>query len=116
MSFFLPYDENVILFHLALTFAHDFDLSSVILKEDSEIVINGLKNEDVSFALILWSLGQRGEIFSGILYCFFVFYILRQDNFIAHNIARHVSGFLVSMENIPWHPNAIILADIADII
>lgn len=106
----------MILFHLALTFAHDFDLSSVILKEDSEIVINGLKNEEVSFALILWSLRQRGEIFSRILYCFFVFHILRQGNFIAHNIARHVSGFLVSMENIPRHPNAIILTDIADII
>ena len=51
MSFFLPYDENVILFHLALTFPHDFDLSSsVILEEDLEIVINGLKNEDASFA------------------------------------------------------------------
>ena len=51
MSFFLPYDENVILFHLALTFPHDFDLSSsVILEEDLEIIINGLKNEDASFA------------------------------------------------------------------
>ena len=50
LSFFLPYDENVILFHLALTFPHDFDLSSVILEEDLEIVINGLKNEDASFA------------------------------------------------------------------
>ena len=40
LSFFLPYDENVILFHLALTFPHDFDLSSVILEEDLEMLFS----------------------------------------------------------------------------
>ena len=38
-------------------------------------------------------------------------HIRKQGNCVTHNLARHVSGLLVWMEDVPPHINSILLAD-----
>ena len=75
----------------ALTLAQDIGLSSLVLKGNSEIVINALKSKALSFAsyghLIKKAKGLA-ENFSTIHF----FHIRRKSNFATHILAKHVSG------------------------
>ena len=61
--------------------------------------------------LFLWSPYRRGKTFYGFLLFFCVSHIHKQGNSIAHDFARHVSGLMVWMEDVPPHNNFVLLAD-----
>ena len=99
-SFLLPFSitvMEVIAAKKALQFAKDLELSSIILKGDSKIAIDGLKSKDISLAEYRHLLDEAKEI-AALLEVVKFNYMQRQANKLVHNIARHarhVSEFLV---------------------
>lgn len=95
-----------------LSFAQKLNLSAIILEGDSEIVIKAIRSEDESFSshghLIV-----QAKIFFDFFHYLSLSHICRQGNFVAHNLARyarHASGLIVWMENVPPHLNYVLLA------
>ena len=98
-----------------LNFALEMGFSSIILKGDFERVINSWRSEETSFSSfghLLEDVKVLAESFAS----FIVSHVKRQENSIAHNLARHakhVSDLKVWMMGAPPHLNAIIVADLA---
>ena len=94
-------------------FAKDLNLSSIILEGDSEIITRALLVEDQSLASygnIIEEIRFHADSFLN----FRVSHVKRKGNFVAHNLARHarhVSGLVVWMEEVPSHILPILLAD-----
>ena len=75
----------------------------IILERDSKVIISALKSEDQSFA-------SFGHLIAGVeahaesFHSFSFSYIHRQENFVIHNLARHVrhvSSLPVWMKDVP---------------
>ena len=107
-SFQLPFSVTiveVIAAKKALQFAKDLGLSSIVLEGDSKITIDGLMGEDSSLAEYGHLIDEAKEIAKKLIEVEFN-HVQRQANNVAHNIARHarhVSKFLVWMEDV--HPH-----------
>ena len=99
----------------ALKFAQELGLSAIVLKGDSKRTIDSLLCEDVSLADIGHLIDEAkmyGHQFDVIEFR----HVKREGNKAAHNIARHakhVSEFLVWMEDVPPYLIAVIQADSA---
>ena len=117
-SFHLPFSVatvEVIATKQALQFAKDLGLSSIILKGDSKIVIDGLKSKNSSLNEFGHLLVEAKEVADQMDLVEFQ-YVPREANKSAHNIARyarHVSEFTVWMEDVPPHLVSVIQADSA---
>ena len=89
----------------ALEFATDLGLISVVLEGDSEILMNALMDNLLllaSFGLLIQDIKVYAEFFR----CISFSHVRREDNIVAHNLARHayhVIGFSVWMEDVPSH-------------
>ena len=96
----------------AVTFAKEIGLNSIVLDGDSEAIIDSLKNDEIFVADYSHLIEKANDIAGSFAICGFSL-IKKQDNSIAHYIARHISNFEVCMENIPPHLNVVILVDLA---
>ncbi|XP_065636888.1 uncharacterized protein LOC136070629 [Quercus suber] len=114
----LPYSPNaieIIAATKALKFALNIGLSSIVLEGDSKITINALQSRGPS----LVEFGNQIEEAKLLASQFTVVefgHSRRQGNSIAHNIARHarhVSKFVMWMEELPPHLPTVILAESA---
>ena len=80
-------------------------MNDVILDGDSEIVINALEAD--SYSLASFSLFSQGvKCFANLFHCIRFPYLRGEGNCVAHNLARHarhVTGFLVWMEDVSLH-------------
>ena len=117
-SFQLPFSitaVEVIATKKALQFAFDLGLSSIVLEDDSKITIDGLRREELSLAEYGHLLDEARDIAKQLPKVEFN-HVLRQDNKVAHNIAkhaRHVSELLMWMEDVPPHLFPVIHAELA---
>ena len=73
----------------ALKFARELGIDSAIIKGDSELVINFLKDVLPSHAPFGFLI-QDAKVFEESLYCLRFSHVYRERNFVAHNFARHV--------------------------
>ena len=101
-----------------LYFAAKLGISSIVLEDDSEIVIKALVSEDTSFADLGHLVEEAKLLYALFNFCSFS-HVKRQGNSAAHHLARHtrhVSTQLVWMEDVP-PPQflAVTLADMASI-
>ncbi|XP_075633501.1 uncharacterized protein LOC142605960 [Castanea sativa] len=95
---------------LAINFALNLSLTSVIIKGDSEIIIKALSSENDSF----FSYGHlivEAKFYSAYFSSFQFSHIHRYGNTIAHKLAKHDNNFQVLMENVPQHINSVFLTD-----
>lgn len=81
---------DVIVAKMALQFAKDLGLSSIILEGDSKIAIDGLKSKKISLAEYEHLLDEAKEIVAQLEVVEFN-HVQRQANKSAHNIAKHVT-------------------------
>lgn len=99
----------------AISFAAKLGFSSIIIKGDLEVVIKALKSGEESFATyghLISTARLTIEAFSYI--CFS--HTRRQDNVITHNLtrhARHASGYLVWMKDVPSYLQHVLLVDLS---
>ena len=90
---------------ITLVFAQELGLVDFVLEGDSEVVINSLRSNEVSFSLF----GHLLESAKSMLVsstCIKFSHVRRSGNKIAHNLARHarnVRGLLVWVEDVPPH-------------
>ena len=92
-----------------LYFAAKLGISSIVLEDDSEIVIKALVSEDTSFAVHGHLVEEAKLLSASFIFCSFS-HVKRQGNSAAHHLARHarhVSSQLVWLENVP--PNSLLL-------
>ncbi|KAK9991443.1 hypothetical protein SO802_026428 [Lithocarpus litseifolius] len=89
----------------AFEFTFDLSLGQVILEGDSETVINSLNDNSPSlapFGLLIQGINNYANLFQ----CISFLHVHREENNVAHNLARHachVTGFSVWMEDVPSH-------------
>ena len=97
----------------AMAFATEIECPPFILEGDSETVIKTLNSEEESlstFGHILTAAKKMTEST-----CFSFSHVRRVGNFIAHNLTkyvRHVSSYLVWIEDVSPHIYSVLLADI----
>ena len=90
---------------ITLVFAQELGLVDFVLEGDSEVVINSLRSNEVSFSLF----GHLLESAKSMLVsstCIKFSHVRRSGNKIAHNLARHarnVRSLSVWVENVPPH-------------
>ncbi|KAL0006575.1 hypothetical protein SO802_008077, partial [Lithocarpus litseifolius] len=94
----------------ALSFAQKLNLSSIILEGDSETVTKALKSEDELFSYH-GHLIVEAKLFFDFFHYLSLSHICTQGNSVAHNLARHVSGLLARMKDVPPHLNFVLLAN-----
>ena len=88
----------------AIEFSIELGFSKVILEGDSETVIKALQDNSPSlapFGLLIRDAQEAANFFTCISYA----HVGRNDNFVAHNLtkyARHITGFFVWMEVVPF--------------
>ena len=95
-----------------VNFAQDLSLPLIIIEVDSEIIIKTLCSEDESFSSY-GHLIAEAKLLTVSFYSFCVSHIHKQGNSVARNLtrhARHVSGLMVWIEDVPPHINSILLA------
>ena len=106
-------DVEVAAARRAIMFAKELNLSSIILEGDSEIITRALQAEDQSLASY-GNLIEEIKFHVDSFLNFRVSYVKRKGNSVAHNLARHarhVSGLVVWMEEVPPHIISVLLAD-----
>lgn len=98
-----------------LNFAQELSFLSIILENDSKVIIKALRaNEDslISFSHLI----AEAKLIS-FSFCSIIFnHVCRQGNIIAHNLVRHtrhVSSFSVWMEDAPLQINNVLLANVS---
>ena len=94
----------------AINFAAELGFSSVIIEGDSEAIIKALKSNEESLATyghMISAVRPAIDAFRNISFSL----TRRQGNAIAHNLVRHVSGYLVWMEDISPHVLDVLIAD-----
>lgn len=82
----------------------------VIIEGNSEIIIKALYSKDESFSSY-GHLNAEAKLSTVSFYSFCVSHIHRQDNSVVHDLARHVSGLMMWMKDVPPHKNFVLLAD-----
>ena len=92
-----------------VNFAQDLSLPLIIIEVDSKINIKTLCSKDESFSSN-GHLIAEAKLSTVSFYSFCVSHIHRQSNSVARNLARHVSGLMVWIEDVPPHINSILLA------
>ena len=119
-AFPLPFSVTaveVIAASKALRLANDLGLSSIVLEGDSKITMDALAGENLSLAEYGHLVGEAKELAKDFAYIEF-YHVLRQKNSAVHNItkhARHVSKYLVWIEDVPPHLFSLIQADSASL-
>ena len=103
-------DEEAMAAARAILFAQELGHSSFVLEGDSEIIINALRSEDDSFASNGHLLASTKSLIASSDMVSFS-HTRRQGSVVAHNLARHVSGLMVWMEEVPPHLHDAILVD-----
>ena len=97
----------------AVSFAVELGFSSIIIEGDSKVVIKALKNEKESLATfghLIFAARPTIDAFCNLSFS----HTHRQVNIIAHNLirhAKHVSGYLVWMEDVPPQLQNVLQAD-----
>ena len=97
----------------AIMFARELSLSRVILEGDSEIINRAIQAEEQSLASygnLIEEIKLQAESFLS----FRSSHVKRNRNSVAHSLARHarhVSGLVVWMEEVPSHILSVLLAD-----
>ena len=97
----------------AIEFSIELGFSKVILEGDSETVIKALQDNSPSlapFGLLIRDAQETANFFTCISYA----HVGRNDNFVAHNLARyarHITGFFVWMGDVPFQTLAAYHAD-----
>ena len=94
----------------AINFAAELGFSSVIIEGDSEAIIKALKSNEESLATyghMISAVRPAIDAFRNISFS----HTRWQGNAIARNLVRHVSGYLVWMEDIPPHVLDVLIAD-----
>ena len=94
----------------AINFAAELGFSSVIIEGDSEAIIKALKSNEESLATyghMISAVRPAIDAFRNISFS----HTRRQGNAIVHNLVRHVSGYLVWMEDIPPHVLDVLIAN-----
>ena len=94
----------------AILFSQELGLSSFVVEGDYEIIIDALRSEYDSFA----SYGHLLASTKSLIASFDMFsfsHTRRQGSVVAHNLARHVSGLMVWMQEVPPHLHDAILVD-----
>ena len=83
----------------AVSFAAKLGFSSIIIEGDSKVVIKALNNEEslATFGHLIFAARLSIDAFCNISFS----HTCKQGNIIAHNLARHASGYLVWMEDVP---------------
>ena len=96
----------------AILFALEIGCNSFVLEGDSKSVIKILSSEEDSLAPFSHILAPAKTIIDANFISFS--YVCSLNNSVAHNLtkyARHVSGYLVWMEDVPPHLYSILLID-----
>ena len=99
----------------ALRFAGDCGFSSIILVNDSQTVTKALRCEDESFSTCSYLAAKAKfliETFSKVIFS----HTRKQGNFVTYNLAKHVSGISVWMEDISPHLLSVTLADFGKVL
>ena len=94
----------------AINFAAELGFSSVIIEGDSEAIIKALKSNEESLAIyghMISAVRPAIDAFRNISFS----HTRWQGNAIARNLVRHVSGYLVWMEDVPPHVRDVLIAD-----
>ena len=97
----------------AIEFSIELGFSMVILEGDSKMVIKALQDNSPSltpFGLLIRDAQEAANFFTCISYA----HVGRNGNFVAHNLARyarHITGFFVWMEDVPFQTLAAYHAD-----
>ena len=97
----------------AIEFSIELGFSKVILEGDSETLIKALQDNSLSlapFGLLIRDAQEAANFFTCISYA----HVGRNGNFVAHNLARyarHITGFFVWMEDVPFQTLAAYHAD-----
>ena len=97
----------------AIILARDLNLNSIILEGDSQIITRAIQAEEQSLASY-GNLIEEIKIHANSFLNFRISHVKRKGNSIAHNFARHakhVSGSVVWMEEVPSHILPILLAE-----
>lgn len=84
----------------ALSLAHDIGLSAIVLEGDSEVIINALKNYAPPLTAYGHLIGEAQSLTQTFAAIDFL-HIRCQGNSVTHNIARHISEFMVWMKDVP---------------
>ena len=101
----------------ALSFAHELGFRHAILEGDSLVLINALKIEVHSLALLgllIEDVKVLSHNFDKLLYS----HTKRNNNFVAYSLAKYakcILYFLVCMEDVPPHPISILQFDLVDL-
>ena len=115
MSYSVPLANSVVMAETivvvkALTFAKDKGLHFIVLKGDSELIINSLKSKDISLAAYGHLIEEAKYFASSIAVCSFS-HTKRLGNFVAYHMVKHVSNYSVWMEDVPPHLHVELVAD-----
>ncbi|KAK9992434.1 hypothetical protein SO802_027419 [Lithocarpus litseifolius] len=101
----------------ALLLAHELGFRSVILEGDSLGLIQALESEEHSLSpvgLLVEDVKVFAKFFVRLLYS----HIRRNDNGVAHSLAKHVIrilDFQVWMEDVPSHIVSLLQSDVVDL-
>ncbi|XP_030940101.1 uncharacterized protein LOC115965032 [Quercus lobata] len=94
----------------AIMLARELNLSSIILEGDSEIINRAIQAEEQSLASY-GNLIEEIKLHAESFLSFRISLVRRNRNSVAHSLARHVSGLIVWMEEVPSHILPVLLAD-----
>ena len=97
----------------AVSFAAELGVSSIIIEEDSKVVIKAMRSEEESLSTYGHLIAAVRQIMDGFNSLSFM-HTRGQGNNLVHNFARHarhVSGYLVWMENVPPQLQNVLQAD-----
>ena len=93
-----------------MSFAAELGVSSIIIEGDSKVVIKAMRSEEESLSTYGHMIAAVRQIMDGFNSLSFT-HTRRQGNNLAHNLARHVSGYPVWMENVPPQLQNVLQAD-----
>ena len=97
----------------ALVFAQELGITEFVLEGDSEVVINSLRSNEISFSSFGHLLESAKSLLGPMTGISFS-HVRRCGNRIAHNLARHarnVRGLSVWVEDVPPHLIDVLFAD-----
>ena len=95
---------------IVILLARDLNLSSIILEGDLEIITRAIQAEEQSLASY-GNLIEETKLHANSFLNFRISHVKRNRNFVAHSLARHVSGLVIWMEKVPSHILPILLAE-----
>ncbi|KAL0007162.1 hypothetical protein SO802_008664 [Lithocarpus litseifolius] len=99
----------------ALEFSLELGFSKAILEGDSETVIKALQDGSPSLAPFGLLLIRDAQEAANFFTCISYVHVRRNGNYVAHNLARyarHITGFSVWMEDVPFQTLAAYQADL----